>query len=140
MYRFLFTIVFFGKRKKTLTKPFTFWKWKHVFGKNSERLSTHCTLLNRRKKPVHRVQLSGSMIRHGTQYSNKIQLECASILYTSLKKESSMAQTAFSWSLRYFFYHNEAKAFFEIKFLISYTGDHPFKTSANLANVWPVPP
>ena len=27
---FLFTIVFFGIWKKTLTKPFTFWKWKHI--------------------------------------------------------------------------------------------------------------
>ena len=26
VYKVLFTIVFFGKRKKTLTKPFTFWK------------------------------------------------------------------------------------------------------------------
>ena len=45
VYRFLFTIVFFGKRKKQsqnlshfrnespLQKRTTFWKWKHVFGK-----------------------------------------------------------------------------------------------------------
>ena len=30
MWRFLFTIVFFRKRKKILTKSFTFWKWKHI--------------------------------------------------------------------------------------------------------------
>ena len=30
VYKCLFTIVFFGKRKKTVTKPFTFWKWKHI--------------------------------------------------------------------------------------------------------------
>ena len=34
VYRFLFTIVFFGKRKKPLTKSFTFWKWKHISKKN----------------------------------------------------------------------------------------------------------
>ena len=34
VYKFLFTIVFFGKRKKKLTKPFTFWKWKHLLKKN----------------------------------------------------------------------------------------------------------
>ena len=34
VYKFLFTIVFFGKRKKTLTKPLTFWKWKHISKKN----------------------------------------------------------------------------------------------------------
>ena len=31
---FFFPIVFFGKRKKTLAKPFTIWKWKHVSKKN----------------------------------------------------------------------------------------------------------
>ena len=33
-----------------------------------------------------------------------------------------MAQTAFSWSLRYFFYHNEAKAFFEIEIELKFKG------------------
>ena len=34
VYKYLFTIVFFGKRKKLLTKPFTFSKWKNISKKN----------------------------------------------------------------------------------------------------------
>ena len=41
LYRFLFTIVFFGK-KKNLTKPFTFWKWKHISKKKHIlKMNTH---------------------------------------------------------------------------------------------------
>ena len=50
VYKFLFTIMFLGKRKKKLTKPFTFWKWKHISKKNQLLHNLTCANLSQNQK------------------------------------------------------------------------------------------